>query len=324
MMDGGRTALRKLAVAVAIAAIALTAVLALRLAGASGNAIVAPAPRLTTASSEAARANVIYTYWEGDMSPCAAACINSMRHHNPGWEVRVLGRESGGKADTVTQRADRARIEAMVLTGGVWLDASCLCVAPVEAWVGEDPRAVYGFVMVGNEGDCMENWAFAARNPRNEFLTAWRDEFAHAQEQGIARYCREPDVSTLCERFTKLYASIPYLTMHLTWLRVRAALPDAPVVLHPPTPFHFQEETEWDDGKFAQLANTAGSLEPFDGPFVKFRGVERALMDDLLRATAPRDVAEGSVLEYLVRMGDASRTQGNADNVAWPSNPSVT
>ena len=214
------------------------------------------------------------------MSPCAAACINSMRHHNPGWEVRVLGRESGGKADTVTQRADRARIQT-VLTGGVWLDASCLCVAPVEAWVGEDPRAVYGFVMVGNEGDCMENWAFAARNPRNEFLTAWRDEFAHAQER-VARYAASPTFNVVRTflNYTRRFRTSPCMT----WLRVRASFRTPVVCTH--HSFHFQEETEW-DGKVAQLANTAGSLEPFDEPFVKFRGVERALMDDLLRATAP-------------------------------------
>ena len=296
MMDGGRAALRKLAVAAAVAAIAAAVALALRLTVATGDAARARRP---------ARANVIYTYWEGDPSPCATACINSMRHHNPGWEVRVLGRESGGQAGGTTQRADRARIEAMASTGGVWLDASCLCVAPVEAWVGDDPRAVYGFTMVGNRGACMENWAFAARRPRNAFLSAWRDEFAHAQEQSICAYCNEPDVPRTCRHFRNLGRLLPYLTMHLAWLRVRAALPKAPVVLHPPTPFRYQQETDWDEGKFAQLANAAGSLASFNGPFVKFRGAERALMDALLRETAPRDVAEGSVLAYLVRMARA-------------------
>ena len=214
----------------------------------------------------------------------------------------MLGRESGGKANTVTQRADRARIEAVVLTGGVWLDASCLCVAPVEAWVSEDPRAVYG-IMVGNGGD-WENWAFAARNPRNEFRPRGATSLPTHRSKESRATAASP-TSRPCGGFKTCYL---YLTLPcLAWLRVRTALPDAPIVMHPPTPFPTRWRQTGTRESLRSLQTLPARSRRSTGRLSSFgASSDRSWTLSCARHAPGRGRGLGA--RVLVRMGDVSRT----------------
>jgi len=49
--------------------------------------------------------------------------------------------------------------------GGVWLDASCFCTAPVEKWISPDPTQLTLFTQRLNS-NILENWALAATKVR--------------------------------------------------------------------------------------------------------------------------------------------------------------
>jgi hypothetical protein len=72
------------------------------------------------------------------------ACIASWRALNPGWRVDVLDRESEGRFAampdlpeglSVQHRTDLLRLRLLTAHGGVWADATCLCRAPLDAWL---------------------------------------------------------------------------------------------------------------------------------------------------------------------------------------------
>ena len=104
--------------------------------------------------------------------------------------------------------------------GGVWLDASCICTAPVEQWAGAaDSNALVGFEL---HARCIENWAFSCP-PRHPLVVAWRDEFRRAVAQGLAAYCAKPQVEALLCPLLK--QDMPYLAAFACFLVARAAHP---------------------------------------------------------------------------------------------------
>jgi len=183
-----------------------------------GSARVAPAAEV--------RPRRIYTYWhELPVPDCVQRCIGSMRLWNPEWEVVVLTPASVSiPADAarlpLANQSDWVRLEVLSERGGVWLDASIICTAPVEQWAGTaDTRALVGFEL---HARCMESFAFACP-PRHPLVLAWRDEFGRAIARGPAAYCADPRVVELVP--PRLQAHMPYLVVYACFLATRAAHP---------------------------------------------------------------------------------------------------
>lgn len=89
----------------------------------------------------------IHLYWDGGLENAPEIvrhCVGSWSKHNPGWEVRLLDRD--GAAAVVSRDllpknifeahyADILRCELLRRHGGIWADATCLCVRPLETWL---------------------------------------------------------------------------------------------------------------------------------------------------------------------------------------------
>ena len=162
---------------------------------------------------------IIYTFWHSRKHPpLVTACIKRMYEIHDGWTIRVLGPEDlpqsiAGLPPNVM--SDWIRLHTLARTGGVWLDASCVCVAPVSAWVAIDDSAFCGF---RSYAGCVDSYAFAA--PANDpFVCAWRDAFDVSLADPIA-YAKQYAEIARCATFRafrepSLAKKLPYLNIVL-------------------------------------------------------------------------------------------------------------
>ena len=268
----------------------------------------------------------LFTFWHADPStPKARAsadeelvkcCFGLMKRQNPAWEFRVLTPActdlppppvADATALTGAQLADWYRLCALALYGGVYLDATCITLQPLEAWVDLKSDAVQGFTLV-SDLDTMESWAIAAPSG-SAFLGRWRDEFGSALRMGTREYCSGLPSGVIS---AGLRPSLPYLTIHAAWRVARAAMPhDAPHRLLSPVeagrPYRHLAEANWDSPESVRLlfAKSAEELASCSGPLIKLRGKERdsvqplatygrasALARALLSSTVPSTVVE--------------------------------
>lgn len=103
------------------------------------------------------------------------ACVQSWVRHNPGWEIELLSMQSLGRfvhplldsAEARSQRPYRlselARLDLLSRHGGVWADATCFCVKPLDDWLPD--RLDSGFFAFATPGRdrLMASWFLASR-----------------------------------------------------------------------------------------------------------------------------------------------------------------
>ena len=131
---------------------------------------------------------IIWTCWfQGAqaMPPLVCACIQSWRDRNPSWELRCLDAGTIARyidlaehVDLATQEitaaslSDVLRVLLLHEYGGVWVDATTYCNAPLDEWIG--PAMQSGFFAFARPAQDRElaSWFLAAR-PGNRLLSAW-------------------------------------------------------------------------------------------------------------------------------------------------------
>lgn len=157
---------------------------------------------------------VVYYYWDGNEPLLVRECVRRLTELNPGWQVVRLDSSSPFPKPrrfrklVPAHKADVARIEVLSATGGVWVDATCVHLAPLCAWVDLCLPKVQGFYSHRHE-DLMENWAFATPSAFPP-MCAWRDEFRKALHMTFRRYNAEHPWVEEDNR------GLPYLTQHQT------------------------------------------------------------------------------------------------------------
>lgn len=113
-----------------------------------------------------------------DQAPAVArASRRSWEHHNPGWDVRAIDHRDVSHLPGVAKLGDRlpaarsdiVRSQLLAERGGVWADASTLCVRPLDEWL--PARAGSGFFAFGSPGygRLLSSWFLAAT--RGSYLT---------------------------------------------------------------------------------------------------------------------------------------------------------
>jgi hypothetical protein len=281
----------------------------------------------------------LFTFWTADPSaPRARAaadaelvrcCIARMQLCHKGWDFRLLTPSTCADLPpppvpasmlTGPQLADWYRLAALAAYGGVYLDASCVCIKSVSAWVDMASRKVQGWRFVP-DNETMESWAIAA--PKGSaFVAAWRDELKEAFHRGVKEYCDDLPAGVIS---MGLRRSLPYLTIHAAWRVVRARMPEdeqqRQFLLRCPTdeggPFRYlatlasgdlesgAPTKNWDSPAAVAALFAMTDDELAGTPLVKLRGKERdsvrplatygresALARTLLSATTPVTVAE--------------------------------
>jgi hypothetical protein len=131
-------------------------------------------------------------FWTGktalqDASPLHAACYSSIVKYHPDCtilsdsDIVPMAQQLGHLQVTpewlaqltVQQRSDIARLLALIIHGGVYIDATVLLRRDLS-WVLPGECDITGFLYLGN---VMENWFIAVRKPHNPLITAWLAAF---------------------------------------------------------------------------------------------------------------------------------------------------
>ncbi len=94
----------------------------------------------------------IWIYWHQGMSEApfvVRKCIESWVKENPGWEVNFLDKDNLGEYVVLNLReeklvnlplphqSDLVRLQLLSKYGGVWADATTLCMRPLDDWIDD-------------------------------------------------------------------------------------------------------------------------------------------------------------------------------------------
>ena len=113
--------------------------------------------------------------------PVVRACAASWAERNPGWTVRTLSmRDLDGLIEVadipetlgLAHRADVFRARLLARYGGVWADATCYCMKPLDDWLL--PLMQSGFFAFHRPAPdrLIDNW-FLASEPDGLILRQW-------------------------------------------------------------------------------------------------------------------------------------------------------
>jgi len=129
----------------------------------------------------------IWFYWHQgrDRAPeLVQQCHRSWRIRNPAWEVVDLHADNladhlsldGGEIlrARTQARSDLVRINLLQRHGGLWVDATCFCITPLDDWLGR--YAGSGFFAFRNPGAdrLLSSW-FLAAAPQSYIANTWAD-----------------------------------------------------------------------------------------------------------------------------------------------------
>ncbi len=129
---------------------------------------------------------IIWIYWDKPLDhapPFVRYAIHSWQTKNPGWTVRVLDDTSLKQWTTVPEpqknrkvqgRSDAIRLALLKTHGGIWVDATCACVRPLDEWL--PPLMIAGFFAFPDSypGRIIQSW-FLAAVPRNYLVERWAE-----------------------------------------------------------------------------------------------------------------------------------------------------
>ena len=132
---------------------------------------------------------IVWALWfqgEENAPEIVRSCLASWRQLNPGWQVTVLDRGTVARyADVglpeplfaalgVQMQANLVRLALLQRHGGVWADATSLCVRPLDAYIDAlvAPSGFFAFANASRER-LLSNWFLAAR-PQHPIVAGLR------------------------------------------------------------------------------------------------------------------------------------------------------
>jgi hypothetical protein len=114
-------------------------------------------------------------------------CYASWTTRNPGWKLVFLDKENIEeyldlqapvfRNENITKQAlsDLVRVNILAQYGGVWVDATCFCCIPLDAWLNEYMGSgFFAFYKPGRDR-LISSW-FLACTKNSHLVSKWRDE----------------------------------------------------------------------------------------------------------------------------------------------------
>jgi len=142
----------------------------------------------------------IWIYWEQewDKAPeLVKLCLDSWVAHNPDWEVIQLGEKNLSKYITIdvplqgreitrTGYSNIVRLTLLEKYGGVWVDATTFCTAPLDSWLPYLMQT--GFFVFHKPKTTVASW-FIAAEQNHELICCWKEYVKQ-----YWKFTRKPDI----------------------------------------------------------------------------------------------------------------------------------
>lgn len=200
---------------------------------------------------------IVWMYWAQGWTNApdlVKECAASWQRMNPDWDVRMLNRDtlSAWVDIDISQaawgrmgqphRAAHVRLKLLDRYGGVWVDATCLALRPLSAWLPDLGESGF-FAFRWLRGDVLRypgqarplragrerivaTW-FLASTPGNELTHRWASRFTEYWEQGRFVTGRHALVQRAVDKLARRHWRLASLWLHpFVWrvLRVRPYL----------------------------------------------------------------------------------------------------
>ena len=127
---------------------------------------------------------VIWMFWDGPLETAPTFikyAIDSWKKKNPKWDVRVLSDASLlryidctylDEKKKIQGRSDAIRLALLERHGGVWVDASCSCLKPLDDWLPVVMQSGFFAFPDTHPGRIVQTW-FLAAAPGNHLVREW-------------------------------------------------------------------------------------------------------------------------------------------------------
>lgn len=238
---------------------------------------------------------VIWTFWTSDILPdIVRACIASWAKHNPDHRIIVVTPKNAENyigfqpkrwrhANEPARTSDMVRITVLKTYGGIWLDASILCNAPLD-WIHNlhpvDCIAyTIGTVENTQKFPVIENW-FLACPSDSLFMELWEREFMQ-----INRFKHIDDYVSTFDKLcidTSQISSKHYLTMHLAAQSVlqmyKYPMERLHLISSEEGPFKYLKVHPDQENNLRELCDKK-NRDTY--PMIKFRGTDRNVIERL-------------------------------------------
>ena len=249
----------------------------------------------------------IWTFWDNPTPPeIVNQCIQTWKNNNPNYEITVLSKENLSRylpeadfskikhihGNSSEKYSDMVRLHILSKYGGIWSDASIICLKPYDDWIPQlqqkNGSEFVGFYIDSftlpeykNKSPVIENWFFACTK-NSLFMKNWLKEFL-----------RISDFNTVDEYVENVKSQVnlqkipmtSYLSMHVACQMVLQK-PEGnyriELVKAEDTAFNYLTKNEWNTKD--AVTNLLECKEPdkkrtdcdfLNSPIIKIRGVER-------------------------------------------------
>ena len=227
---------------------------------------------------------LLYTYWEGPEDALVELCHRRFHDLNPRWTLIRANRQNcealcGATLPSTFLSSDVKisnwfRFHALARTGGVWLDASCLCFQPLESWVDmQNGEALQAFEVPVRKRRIMATWALAC-GPQCTFMHAWAAEYHTCATIGFKPYRKTLPPYAIPGKGAMQWNKI-YFLAHQIALKIHHEHPEYPVV----------SRSSWDGPLSFSMASLDECLKQIENgeepdvppmiPFYKINGTVR-------------------------------------------------
>ncbi len=222
---------------------------------------------------------IIWTYWDSETVPeVIKRCIETWKKYNKNYEIIFLNDITYSNYidipniyyDTIQRKSDFIRIYLLEKYGGVWIDSSTICTAPLDSILDFSHEFIgYYINSFTVELPIIENW-FMACEKNSQFMKLAIEEFEYAYS----------DINSYINNYiVKNNINNPkYLLFHMSILSVLSKYNISKIKLYKAEdgPFKYLAENNWTS--VYCLNKICENDDFFTKPIIKLRGSEREIL----------------------------------------------
>ena len=242
---------------------------------------------------------IIWIYWQQGLEAAPnliQECISSWITLNPDWEVNILDQNNASKFVElkvpqeklcklrVAHQSDLLRLALLENHGGVWVDATLLCVTPLNDWLTDNAKN--GFFVYSKPATerVMSNWFIASS--KNNYIISTLYEHLAAFWNNNNLSAPGKNRSRLLRLFSKYLNKRVYTTRF--WF---SSLFTKVLKIYPYFVFHYMfERLSVKDARFKIMWEETPKISAIDPLFAYRLGLLSPLNEEIKEAIESRDV----------------------------------